>query len=78
MGFLRQEYWSGLPFPLPGDLPNPRMEPVSLALAGGFFTTDPPGNPIRGNRHRNNKVGWWCASDTHHIVRALGKPWRLS
>ena len=78
MGFLRQEYWSGLPFPLPGDLPSPRMEPVSLALAGGFFTTDPPGNPVRGNRHVNNKVGWWCASDTHHIARALWKPWRLS
>ena len=42
MGFFRQEYWSGLPCPSPGDLPNPRMEPISLmspALAGGFFTT---------------------------------------
>ena len=42
MGFSRQEYWSGLPFPSPGDLPNPGIEPVSLlspALAGGFFTT---------------------------------------
>ena len=43
MGFSRQEYWSGLPRPSPGDLPNPGMEPmphVSLALAGGFFTTN--------------------------------------
>ena len=42
MGFSRQEYWSGLPFPSPGDLPNPRTEPKSLrspALAGWFFTT---------------------------------------
>ena len=42
MGFLRQEYWSGLPFPSPGDLPNPGIEPTSLmspALVGGFFTT---------------------------------------
>ena len=42
MGFLRQEYWSGLPFPSPGDLPDPGIEPESLmspALAGGFFTT---------------------------------------
>ena len=42
MGFSRQEYWSGLPFPLPGDLPNLGIEPASLApptLAGGFFTT---------------------------------------
>ena len=34
MGFLRQEYWCGLPFPSPGDLPNPGIEPVSPALAG--------------------------------------------
>ena len=41
MGFSRQEYWSGVPFPLPGDLPDPRIEPASLpspALAGRFFT----------------------------------------
>ena len=41
MGFSRQEYWSGLPFPPPGDLPNPGVKPTSLvtpALAGGFFT----------------------------------------
>ena len=44
MGFLRQECWSGLPFPSPGYLPNPRIEPVSPALAGRFFTTEPPGN----------------------------------
>ena len=46
VGFSRQEYWSGLPFPSPGDLPNPGIEPSSLvssALAGGFFTTAPPG-----------------------------------
>ena len=42
MGFPRQKYWSGLPSPLPGDLPNTGIEPTSLmspALAGGFFTT---------------------------------------
>ena len=43
----RQEYWSGLPFPPPGDLPNPGTEPPSAspALAGGFFTTATPGKP---------------------------------
>ena len=46
MGFSRQEYWSGLPFPPPGDLPNPGIEPVSPALEGGFFSTEPPGKPI--------------------------------
>ena len=38
MGFSRQEYWSGLPFPSPGDLPKPGIELESPALAGGFFT----------------------------------------
>ena len=46
MGFPRQEYRSGLPFPSPGDLPNPGTEPVSPALAGRFFTTEPPGKPL--------------------------------
>ena len=36
-GFSRQEYWSGLPFPSPGDLPDPRIEPTSPTLAGGLF-----------------------------------------
>ena len=46
MGFSRQEYWSGVPFPSPRDLPDPGIEPVapvSLALAGGPFTTELPG-----------------------------------
>ena len=43
MGFPRQEYWSGLPFPLPGDLPDPGMELTSPALAGGLLTTELPG-----------------------------------
>ena len=48
MGFSRQEYWSGLPFPSPGDLPNPGIKPTSLAspaLAGGFFTAELSGKP---------------------------------
>ena len=48
MGFSRQEYWSGMPFPSPGDLPDQRIEPASLespVLAGRFFTTVPPGKP---------------------------------
>ena len=50
MRFLRQEYQSGLPFPSLGDLPNPEIKPtspVSPALAGGFFTTEPPGKPTQ-------------------------------
>ena len=46
MGFSRQEHWSGLPFPSPGGLPSPGIEPASPALAGGFFTSEPPGKPL--------------------------------
>ena len=45
MGFLRQEYWSGVPFPTPGNLPNPGFKPMSflsLALAGKFFISGSP------------------------------------
>ena len=42
IGFPRQEYWSGLPLPSPGDLPNLGIEPASPALAGRFFTAEPP------------------------------------
>ena len=45
MGFSRQEYWSGLPFPSPGDLPNPGIEPMSPALQADAFTAEPPGTP---------------------------------
>ena len=45
VGFLRQAYWSGLPCPPPGGLPNPGIEPMSPTLAGRFFTTELPGKP---------------------------------
>ena len=45
MGFPRQEYWSRLLFPSPGDLPDPGIEPVSPVLEGRFFTTEPPVKP---------------------------------
>ena len=48
MEFSRQEYWNGLPFPTPGDLPDPGIElesPASPALAGRFFTTELSGKP---------------------------------
>ena len=45
IGFPRQGHWSGLPFPSPGDRPDPEMEPASPASAGGFFTTEPPRKP---------------------------------
>ena len=45
MGFSRQELWSELPFPPPGDVPNPGIKPTSPALTGRFSTTKPPGKP---------------------------------
>ena len=60
MGFSRQEYWSGLPFPSPGDLPNPGIKPTSLAspaLAGRFFTTRTT----------------WEAHIVYHLTKAQGQ-----
>ena len=45
MGFSRQEYWSGSPFPSPGDLPIPGIEPGSPALQADALTSEPPGKP---------------------------------
>ena len=55
MGFPRQENWSGLSFSSPGDLPNPGIEPmspVSPALVGLLFTTEPPGKPLDPQKYR--------------------------
>ena len=63
MGFSRQEYWSGLPFTPPGDLPNPGIElmsPVSPALAGRFFTLEPP-----GKTHACSLYTHTCTPHTH-------------
>ena len=60
VGVSRQECWSGLPFPPPGDLPDPGIEPMSLdspALAGRFFITEPPGKPFKyGLKNIENKL----------------------
>ena len=45
MGFSRQEYWSGLPFPFPGDLPDPGIKPRSPALQADALPSEPPGKP---------------------------------
>ena len=66
MGFSKQEYWSGLSFPSPGDLPNPGIEPVSLtspALAGGFFTTSAT--------REAPKYGTLHEFECHHCVLAI-------
>ena len=71
MEFSRQEYWSGLPFPSPGDhfLPNWGIKPTSPALAGGFFTTEPPGKtPYLVRTHPNDLVLSWKPLSSNQIT----------
>ena len=84
MGFPRQEYWSGLPFPSPGDLPDSGIEPASLAspvLAGGFCTTAPPGWGLLSLSFEHVSKVWapWSscpAFPPYQPVKAL-KPWSV-
>ena len=55
MGFSRQEYWSGLPFPSPGDLPDPGIKPGSPALQADYLPSEPPGKPQEGKGKGKNK-----------------------
>ena len=55
MGFSRQEYWSGLPFPSPGDRPDPEIKPRSPALEADALTSEPPGKPEKFNLPRLNQ-----------------------
>ena len=54
LGFSRQEYWSGLPFPSPGDLPDPGIEAGSPALEAYALTSEPPGKPLFLQRSHTN------------------------
>ena len=56
MGFSRQEYWSGLPFPSPGDLPDPGIEPGSPALEADTLISEPPGKPPAQNSLQKTKA----------------------
>ena len=93
MGFSRQKYWSGLPFPSPGNLPDSGIKHASPPLTGGFFTTEPPGKP-RGilrwsaNLHRaegsrklihTQSLALWgrLSSFLHFLVLFIQKIWTL-
>ena len=67
MGLPRQEYWSGLPFPFLGNLPGSEIEPLSPALAGEFFTTEPPGKPITHIRIRKQHKTLLFGFPKNHI-----------
>ena len=74
MGFPRQTYWSGLPFPNPGDLPDPGIEPVSPALVGRFFTTEPPGKHLKcPNGGKLKDMYLPCFQEGFAIVQSLGQ-----
>ena len=83
MGFSRRGYWRGLPFPSPEDLPNPGIESTSPALAGGFFTAEPPGLPKSWCTGTQVSVNTECALNEimtlndgnyrKHILRVSGK-----
>ena len=65
MGFSRQECWSGFPFPSPGDLPNPGIEPGSPALRADALSSETPGKPLDWKKRikvyedQDSSPGWW-------------------
>ena len=63
VGFSRQEYWNVLPFPLPGDIPDPGIKSTSLTLAGRFFTIEPPGKPSLAHRT--------CSIEVMNLIRIM-------
>ena len=64
MGFSRQEYWSGLPFPSPGDLPNPGIEPRYTALQTDALSSEPPGKPFYFSRLSSVQFSLSVVSDS--------------
>ena len=60
MGFSRQEYWSGVPLPSPGDLPDPGIKLSSPTLAGRFFTSVPPGKPSNNCPLQKGTMNKWA------------------
>ena len=82
MGFSRQEYWSGLPFPSPGDLPDPGIEPRSPALQTDTLTSEPPGNPKKESEVAQSCLALYdpmdCSppgSSVHGILQARVLEW---
>ena len=64
MGFSRQEYWSGLPFPFPGDLPDPGIEPGSPSLQADSLPSEPSGD----SNHLKGRGAWWSA--VHGVLKS--------
>ena len=74
MWFSRQEYWSGLPFPSPGDLPDPGIEPMSPTLQADALTSEPPGKskvPLLNKIYFFDTVKQGSNNSSEFIVRSL-------
>ena len=78
MGFPRQEYWSGLPFPSPGDLRNPEIEAASPALQMDFYhwATRKTPETLRRPKYYNTKIQIWLLWTMAHL--SLREPWGIS
>ena len=77
MWFFRQQHWSGLPFPTPGDLPNTGIEPTSPALAGRFFTTVPAQCWAKLNYRNNGDHTWERTWSYERVGRPSGLVWEV-
>ena len=73
VGFSRQEYWSGLPFPSPGDLPNPEIEPGSSTLQADALPSEPPGKPVDTMKSLKK---WTCIYCIYFFSPTV-LPWKL-
>ena len=73
MGFSRQEYWSGLPFPSPGELPDPGIEPGSPSLQADALTSEPPGKPMTNPNDLLNSRDITLPTQVH-LVKAMVFP----
>ena len=78
MGFSRQEYLSGLPFPSPGDLPNPGIEPRSPALQAEALTSEPPGKPFNREAGVISDILEWLFNTTGGILYILYPTWTVN
>ena len=79
MGFSRQEYWSGSPFPSPGDFPNPGIEPGSPALQAETLSSEPPGNELTLNNLDEGPspisvCKWEKSTDDSNPLRSVPPP----
>ena len=77
MEFPKQEYWSGLPFPSPGDLPDPGIEPASPALQADSLPTELGQKPLNTVLHLNRVECLVCCNRIARTIAHTGLPWWL-